>query len=77
MALTWDVLILAASIQSMSEHCTFNWKFCYCRCFATVGVDPTIMGIGLAVAIPVAVKRVGLELDDIGLFEINEVTIAS
>jgi len=32
------------------------------------------MGIGPAVAIPAAVKAAGLELDDIDLFEINEVT---
>lgn len=33
------------------------------------------MGIGPAVAIPAAVKSAGLELDDIDLFEINEVKI--
>lgn len=42
------------------------------RTFAAVGVDPAIMGIGPAVAIPAAVKAAGLELDDIDLFEINE-----
>lgn len=31
------------------------------------------MGVGPAVAIPAAVKAAGLELDDIDLFEINEV----
>lgn len=31
------------------------------------------MGIGPAVAIPAAVKSAGLELDNIDLFEINEV----
>ena len=31
------------------------------------------MGVGPAVAIPAAVKAVGLELEDIDLFEINEV----
>lgn len=31
------------------------------------------MGVGPAVAIPAAVKSAGLELDDIDLFEINEV----
>ena len=47
---------------------------CYlCRSFAAVGVDPAVMGIGPAVAIPAAVKSAGLELDDIDLFEINEV----
>ncbi|XP_057783604.1 3-ketoacyl-CoA thiolase 2, peroxisomal-like isoform X2 [Salvia miltiorrhiza] len=42
------------------------------RTFAAVGVDPAIMGIGPAVAIPAAVKSAGLELGDIDLFEINE-----
>ncbi|KAB1203758.1 3-ketoacyl-CoA thiolase 2, peroxisomal [Morella rubra] len=42
------------------------------RTFAAVGVDPSIMGVGPAVAIPAAVKTAGLELDDIDLFEINE-----
>jgi acetyl-CoA acyltransferase 1 len=46
-----------------------------CRTFAAVGVDPAIMGVGPAVAIPAAVKSAGLELDDIDLFEINEVSI--
>ncbi|KAE8709355.1 3-ketoacyl-CoA thiolase B, peroxisomal [Hibiscus syriacus] len=42
------------------------------RSFAAVGVDPAVMGIGPAVAIPAAVKSAGLEVDDIDLFEINE-----
>ncbi|XP_041026502.1 3-ketoacyl-CoA thiolase 2, peroxisomal-like [Juglans microcarpa x Juglans regia] len=42
------------------------------RTFAAIGVDPAIMGVGPAVAIPAAVKAAGLELDDIDLFEINE-----
>lgn len=35
------------------------------------------MGIGPAVAIPAAVKSAGLELEDIDLFEINEVQITN
>ncbi|KAF5480959.1 hypothetical protein F2P56_001660 [Juglans regia] len=42
------------------------------RSFAAVGVDPAVMGVGPAAAIPVAVKSAGLELDDVDLFEINE-----
>lgn len=42
------------------------------RSFAAVGVDPAIMGIGPAVAIPAAVARAGLTLDDIDVYEINE-----
>jgi len=40
--------------------------------FAAVGVDPTIMGIGPTAAIPMALDRAGLKIDDIDLFEINE-----
>ncbi len=39
---------------------------------ATVGVPPEIMGIGPAPAIREALKRAGLSLDKIDLFEINE-----
>jgi acetyl-CoA acyltransferase 1 len=42
------------------------------RSFAAVGVDPAVMGIGPAVAIPAAIKAAGLEVNDIDLFEINE-----
>lgn len=42
------------------------------RSFAAVGVDPSVMGIGPAAAIPAATKAAGLEVDDIDLFEINE-----
>lgn len=42
------------------------------RSFAAVGVDPAIMGVGPAVAIPEAVKQAGLSIDDIDLFELNE-----
>lgn len=39
---------------------------------ASVGVDPTIMGIGPVAAIPKALKQAGLKLDDIELMELNE-----
>lgn len=39
---------------------------------ATAGVDPAIMGIGPVPAVQKAVKRAGLEISDIGLFELNE-----
>ncbi|XP_031502022.1 3-ketoacyl-CoA thiolase 2, peroxisomal-like [Nymphaea colorata] len=42
------------------------------RSFVAVGVDPAVMGIGPAFAIPAAVKAAGLEISDIDLFEINE-----
>ncbi len=36
------------------------------------GVDPSIMGIGPAYAIPKALEKAGLKIEDIDLFEINE-----
>lgn len=39
---------------------------------ASVGVDPTIMGIGPVAAIPKALKQAGLTLNDIELIELNE-----
>lgn len=42
------------------------------RSYAVVGVDPEIMGIGPKVAIPKALEKAGLSIDDIDLFEINE-----
>lgn len=38
-----------------------------------MGVDPAVMGIGPAFAIPAAVKSAGLNLDGVDLFEVNEV----
>ncbi|MFB4166196.1 acetyl-CoA C-acetyltransferase [Alteribacillus sp. JSM 102045] len=40
--------------------------------FAVAGVRPEVMGIGPVEAIPKAVKLAGLEVKDIGLFELNE-----
>lgn len=42
------------------------------RSFAVGGVPPEVMGIGPIVAIPKALKLAGLELSDVGLFELNE-----
>ncbi|RDW20927.1 acetyl-CoA C-acetyltransferase [Oceanobacillus chungangensis] len=42
------------------------------RSFAVAGVEPEIMGVGPVAAIPKALKLAGLELGDIGLFELNE-----
>ncbi|KAF2842078.1 3-ketoacyl-CoA thiolase-like protein [Patellaria atrata CBS 101060] len=40
---------------------------------ATVaGVPPLLMGVGPAAAIPPALKRVGITVDDVDIFEINE-----
>lgn len=40
--------------------------------FATAGVDPEIMGIGPVEAVPKALRKAGLALDDIALVELNE-----
>ncbi|MEW9675955.1 acetyl-CoA C-acetyltransferase [Lentibacillus sp. L22] len=42
------------------------------RSFAVAGVEPEIMGVGPVAAVPKALKIAGLELSDIGLFELNE-----
>jgi acetyl-CoA acyltransferase len=40
--------------------------------FAVAGVPPEVMGIGPVEAVPKVLKQVGLNLDDIGLIELNE-----
>ncbi len=40
--------------------------------YAYAGVDPAYMGIGPAFAMPKALQRAGLTMDDIGLVELNE-----
>jgi len=42
------------------------------RSFALVGVDPALMGIGPAFAIPKALEKAGLKVEDIDIYEINE-----
>lgn len=40
--------------------------------YAAIGVDPKIMGIGPARAVPIALERAGLSVADVDLFELNE-----
>ena len=42
------------------------------RGFQVAGCDPDEMGIGPVFAVPKLLKRTGLEMDDIGLWELNE-----
>lgn len=42
------------------------------RGFTVAGVEPTIMGIGPAVAIPKVLEKTGLNVNDIDIYEINE-----
>ncbi|KAM9895212.1 hypothetical protein OXX79_008230 [Metschnikowia pulcherrima] len=44
-------------------------KFVLC---STVGVPPEIMGVGPAVAIPSVLKKTGLTVRDVSVFEVNE-----
>src|SRR5437762_1510190 len=44
----------------------------YVRAYASVGVDPDIMGFGPAPAIRKALERAGMKLEQLDLFEINE-----
>ncbi|GGE80855.1 acetyl-CoA C-acetyltransferase [Priestia taiwanensis] len=55
--------------KALREGLTPLVKF---RSFAVAGVRPEVMGIGPIEAIPKALKLAGLELSDIGLFELNE-----
>ncbi|RJF72096.1 acetyl-CoA C-acetyltransferase [Deinococcus cavernae] len=40
--------------------------------YANIGVDPSIMGIGPARAVPVALEKAGMTVADVDLFELNE-----
>ena len=40
--------------------------------YAVAGVEPEVMGIGPAAAVPAALQRAGLKLGEIDLFELNE-----
>jgi acetyl-CoA acyltransferase len=55
--------------KALREGLTPLVKF---RSFAVAGVRPEVMGIGPIEAIPKALQLAGLQLSDIGLFELNE-----
>jgi acetyl-CoA acyltransferase 1 len=40
--------------------------------FAAAGVPPEIMGVGPAFAIPKALEKTGLSVDNIDVWEVNE-----
>ena len=64
----------AACLVASSEYAKANGlpTLGYFRSFATVGVDPAIMGIGPVPAIRKLLQKTGLKVSDIDLFEINE-----
>jgi acetyl-CoA C-acetyltransferase len=45
--------------------------------YATIGVDPATMGIGPSSAVPLALQRAKLAVNDIDLFELNEAFAAT
>jgi acetyl-CoA C-acetyltransferase len=40
--------------------------------YAVTGVEPIVMGMGPVSAVPLALQRAGLRIDDVALFELNE-----
>ncbi len=65
----------AVSLLMMSEDRAQELNYeplAYIRAYAYAGVEPDRMGIGPVKAIPLALKKAGLKLDDIELIEINE-----
>jgi acetyl-CoA C-acetyltransferase len=62
------VVVMSASKAAERGLRTFGTVESY----ASVGVDPKIMGIGPVPAVRKALARAGLELGDIDLFELNE-----
>lgn len=44
----------------------------YFRSYAVGGVDPELMGIGPVVAVPKALKHIGITMDQVDLVELNE-----
>lgn len=62
------VLLMRRSVAEAKGY-PIQGKFVLC---SAVGVPPEIMGIGPAVAIPTVLKKAGLTVNDVDVFEINE-----
>lgn len=62
------VLLMRRSLAEAKGY-PIQAKYVMCN---SVGVPPEIMGIGPAVAIPSVLKKTGLRVDDIDVFEVNE-----
>lgn len=65
----------ASAIVAMSEEKAAELgiqPLAVIRSYSFVGLDPKYMGLGPAVAVPVALKKAGMELKDIDLIELNE-----
>ena len=64
-----SAVVLMSEAMAEKLNCT---PLCRVVANAVTGVAPRIMGMGPAKAIPMALKKAGLALEDIDLFEINE-----
>ena len=62
----------AAVVLAAGDQVGGRPKLGYFRSFAVAGVPPDIMGIGPVPAIRKLLARTGVDLGDIGLFELNE-----
>lgn len=63
----------AAVVMSKDKADEMGLKpMAYIRAYAYKALPPEIMGLGPAVSTPLALKKAGLKLTDIGLVEINE-----
>jgi acetyl-CoA acyltransferase 1 len=62
------VLVMKRS-EAMSRGLPILGRF---LSYAVAGVPPSVMGIGPAFSIPIAVKRAGLRVEDIDIYELNE-----
>src|SRR5205807_5513069 len=61
--------VIASAARAQAE----GWKpIARIRAYASVGVAPRIMGIGPAPATRAVLKKAGMSLSDIDLFELNE-----
>ncbi len=65
----------AAAVVLMSEETARSrgiHPMGFLRAFASVGVDPSIMGIGPVTAVQRALQKAEITISDVGLFELNE-----
>jgi len=63
------VVLLARRSAAKKYNLPILGKF---ASFAVVGVEPAVMGVGPAYAIPEALKRAGVSKEQIAVYEINE-----
>jgi acetyl-CoA acyltransferase 1 len=64
-----SLVLLARRSEAVKQGLPIVGRF---RSFAVVGVDPSLMGIGPAYAIPAALEKASLKVEDIDVYEINE-----